>query len=98
MSYRQWFNELDQQLTQHRELWQLRHFALQQIPWQTQWPDLADAISTLTLPQVHHLAEYPEELYQTLAEYFPAARHLHPLDQVSDVPILQQARSAERWA
>ncbi len=96
MSYRQWFHQLDQLLTEHRALWQLRPFALQQIPWQAQWPNLAAAISALTLPQIQALTEQPRQLYQALAEYFPDAQQLHRLTRVPVAPVLQALSHDER--
>lgn len=96
MSYRQWFHELDQLLAQHRGLWQLRPFSLRSIPWQEQWPDLAAAISRLSLPQVNALSEQPHRLYEMLGEYFPDAHRLHRLIQVPPAPIQQQFGDDER--
>lgn len=96
MQYRQWFDELDQLLTRHRELWQFRPFTQHQIPWQAQWPELFASVTALSPQQIGELSERPAELYQRLAPLFPDAERLRKLVQVPPAPPLQRLPENKR--
>lgn len=66
LQFAQLFTRLDQLLYQSRQLWQLFAFNCDTLPWQSQFPTLAETVWALDDAQLDHIDACPELLFNQL--------------------------------
>ncbi|UJF19837.1 SAM-dependent methyltransferase [Vibrio sp. SS-MA-C1-2] len=92
-----WFTALDNYLTQYRDLWQLKPFAMTELPWLQSYPQLSLWLERLSENDVAELVNEPKKLAEQLATFIPDAMAIYQLSQLSEVEKLSLDESIPRF-
>lgn len=93
MTTGQRWQQLNDWLSEHRDLWQPAPFTEPCPEWVQQWPEMARYVEGLSDEQVQYLDDHPGALAQELGAFVPSLSDFEALVQVSPLPGRDQAEN-----